>query len=58
MDRSSSSSEAIYGLNPSRLVDLLRELGAPDYRSKQILRWVYQERCTDPQKTEDRKSVV
>jgi 23S rRNA (adenine2503-C2)-methyltransferase len=53
MDRSSSSSEAIYGLNPSRLVDLLRELGAPDYRSKQILRWVYQERCTDPQKMDN-----
>jgi 23S rRNA (adenine2503-C2)-methyltransferase len=50
MDTSSSRSEAVYGLNPSRLVGLLGELGAPDYRSKQILRWIYQERCVDPQK--------
>ena len=49
MDSSSSSKTAAYGLNPERLVDLLAELGAPAYRSKQILQWVYRERCVDPQ---------
>ena len=50
MDRSSSGNTAPYGLQPEQLVGLLAELGAPAYRSKQILQWVYRERCVDPQK--------
>lgn len=49
MDSSSSESEPVYGLNPERLVEMLQEWGAPAYRSQQILRWVYQERCVDPE---------